>query len=40
MDNEQDRIEKVVEDLASSEADFMGWANKLIQPEITAQASK
>lgn len=33
------RIEKVTEELVSSEADFMAWAHKLLQPS-TSQAAK
>ncbi len=32
------RIEKVTEELSSSEADFMDWAEKLLQDEVTAAA--
>lgn len=34
------RVEKVVEELASSEADFMGWADKQIQKQMDAKAAK
>ena len=32
------RTEKVMEELESSEADFLGWTEKLLQPD--AQAAK
>ena len=34
------RIEKVTEELASSEADFMDWAEKLLQELLTDEAAK
>lgn len=34
------RIEKVQEELASSEADFLDWAHKLVQARSDAQAAK
>lgn len=34
------RIDKVTEELNSSEADFMGWADKLIQGPTSAEAAK
>lgn len=34
------RVEKVQEELASSEADFLGWAAKLVQPRVDASAAK
>lgn len=34
------RVEKVAEELAASEADFLDWAEKLLQPEHSAEAAK
>jgi biopolymer transport protein ExbB/biopolymer transport protein TolQ len=34
------RIEKVTEELTSSEADFMDWAEKLLQEQLTDEAAK
>ena len=34
------RVDKVTEELQSSEADFMGWADKLVQDPPTAEAAK
>jgi len=34
------RVDKVTEELASSEADFMGWADKQVQEPPTAEAAK
>lgn len=34
------RVDKVTEELASSEADFMDWADKLLQGPVDAEAAK
>ncbi|MCB9664943.1 MAG: MotA/TolQ/ExbB proton channel family protein [Alphaproteobacteria bacterium] len=34
------RIDKVTEELASSEADFLDWAEKLVQARVEAEAAK